>query len=175
MLTGFVQTAVHLYILRSLLGLAEAGYVPGIFLYLTYCFRQRQLAQNLALFLTAVPAANIIGAPLSGVILDRVHWFGLGSWRWLLLLEGIPAILGGTLSYFYLPGRPAEAKFLTNQGKNWISAELASEELQKGTANKITVIQALTHKRVWHLTASLLRRWPISDVFIQSLDWRYCP
>jgi MFS transporter, ACS family, tartrate transporter len=153
MLTGFLQTAVHLYALRFLLGLAEAGYVPGIFLYLTYWFRQRQLAQNLALFLTAVPAANIIGAPLSGVILDRVHWFGLGSWRWLLILEGIPAILGGALTYFYLPGRPAEAKFLTNEGKKWISAELASEELQKGTANKMTVIQALTHKRVWHLTA----------------------
>jgi MFS transporter, ACS family, tartrate transporter len=153
MLTGFVQTAVHLYILRFLLGLAEAGYVPGIFLYLTYWFRQRQLAQNLALFLTAVPAANIIGAPLSGVILDRVHWFGLGSWRWLLVVEGIPAIVGGALTYFYLPGRPAEAKFLTNQEKNWISAELASDEIQKGTANKMTVIQALTHRRVWHLTA----------------------
>jgi MFS transporter, ACS family, tartrate transporter len=153
MLTGFVQTAVHLYVLRFLLGLAEAGYFPGIVLYLTYWFRQRQLAQTLALFLTAIPVANIIGAPLSGVILDRVHWFGLGSWRWLLILEGIPAILGGALTYFYLPGRPAEAKFLTNPEKDWISDELASEELQKGTANKMTVIQALTHKRVWHLTA----------------------
>jgi len=72
---------------------------------------------------------------------------------WLLILEGVPAILAGALTYFYLPARPAEAKFLTNQEKNWISAELASEELQKGTANKMTAIQALTHKRVWHLTA----------------------
>ena len=153
MLTGLVKTAAQLYILRFLLGVAEAGYFPGIVLYLTYWFRQRQLAEPLALFLTAIPVANIIGAPLSGVILDQIHWLGLGSWRWLLILEGIPAILGGALTYFYLPGRPSEAKFLINREKAWIAAELASEELQKGKATEITVIQALTHKRVWHLTA----------------------
>jgi MFS transporter, ACS family, tartrate transporter len=156
MLAGFVQTAFHLYVVRFLLGLAEAGYFPGILLYLTYWFRQRQLAQNFAIFLTAVPVANIIGAPLSGVILDHVHWFGLGSWRWLLILEGIPAILGGVLTYFFLPGRPAEAKFLTTEEKNWITAELAREEQQKVATRPITVVQTLTHMRVWHLTAIYL-------------------
>jgi ACS family tartrate transporter-like MFS transporter len=128
MLAGFVQSVVHLYIVRFMLGLAEAGYYPGILLYLTYWFRQRQLGHTIALFVTSVPIANIIGAPLSGVILDHVHWFGISSWRWLLILEGIPAIIGGALTYFLLPGRPAEAAFLTTEEKDWIANELAHEE-----------------------------------------------
>ena len=151
-LTGLAQTAFHLYVARFLLGVAEAGYFPGILLYLTYWFRQRQLAQTVALFLTANPVANIVGAPVSGMILDHVHWFGISSWRWLLVLEGIPAILGGVLTYFLLPGRPAEAKFLAPREKDWITAELAQEEGQKLASHKLTVEQALVHGRVWHLT-----------------------
>src|SRR5712692_1754725 len=152
-LTGFAQTVPQFYVLRFLLGVAEAGYFPGIVLYLTYWFRQRQLAQAIALFLTANPVAIIVGAPLSGVILDHVHWFGVSSWRWLLVLEGIPAVLGGILTYFLLPGRPAEARFLTAEEKDWITAELAREEQQKLATRRITASQALTHGRVWHLTA----------------------
>lgn len=152
-LTGFVQNVFHLYILRFLLGLAEAGYFPGILLYMTYWFRQRQLAHNFALFLAAIPVANIVGAPLSGLILDHVHWLGISSWRWLLILEGIPAIVGGVLTYFFLPGRPAEASFLTPEEKNSITTQLAGEEHQKLAKRKITVLQTLANKRVWHLTA----------------------
>ena len=153
-LTSLAQTAFHLYVARFLLGVAEAGYFPGIMLYLTYWFRQRQLAQTVALFCTANPVANIIGAPASGMILDHVHWFGVSSWRWLLILEGIPAILGGVLTYFLLPRKPAEAKFLTHEEKNWIAAELAQEEQQKLASHQITALQALVHGRVWHLTAA---------------------
>jgi MFS transporter, ACS family, tartrate transporter len=152
-LTGLVQTVFHLYVLRFFLGVAEAGYFPGIVLYLTYWFRQRQVAQTVALFLTANPVANILGAPMSGMILDHVHWFGVASWRWLLILEGIPAILGGVLTYFLLPGRPAEAKFLTPEERDWITAELAREERQKLASCRITAAQALVHGRVWYLTA----------------------
>jgi len=73
----------------------------------------------IALFLTANPVANIIGAPFSGVILDHAHWLGLSSWRWLLILEGVPAVVGGVLTYFLLPNRPAEA-FLTPEERGWI-------------------------------------------------------
>jgi sugar phosphate permease len=153
LLSGFVRTAHELYAVRFLLGLAEAGYFPGILLYLTYWFRQRQLAQTVALFCTANPVGNIIGAPFSGMILDHVHWFGLSSWRWLLILEGVPAIVGGALTYFLLPSRPAEAKFLTPEEKDWIAAELSREEQGKLATGRITAGRALTHGRVWYLTA----------------------
>jgi MFS transporter, ACS family, tartrate transporter len=153
MLTGLARTAIHLYIVRFLLGVAEAGFVPGIYLYLTYWFPQRQLAHAIALFNIGNPVASIVGAPLSGVILDHVHWFGLSSWRWLLILEGIPAILGGIVTYFLLPGRPAVAKFLTPEERSWITAELEREEQQKLATRPMTAGQALAHGRVWHLTA----------------------
>src|SRR6202166_1056387 len=123
MLTGAVHSVPQLYVVRFLLGVAEAGYFPGIVLYLTYWFRQREQAQVIALFLTGLPVASIFGAPVSGLILDHVHWLGVSSWRWLLVLEGIPAIVGGVLTYFLLPSRPQEAKFLTADEKERIRAE----------------------------------------------------
>jgi MFS transporter, ACS family, tartrate transporter len=86
------QKASHLYVLRFFLGVAEAGFFPGILLYLTYWFRQRQLAHAIALFMTGNPVSSVIGAPLSGVILDHIHRSGLSSWKWLLILEGVPAM-----------------------------------------------------------------------------------
>src|SRR6266581_3432348 len=105
-MTGFVQNVSQLYVARFLLGLAEAGYFPGIVLYLTYWFRQREQAQAIALFLAGLPVTSILGAPVSGFILDHVHWLGVSSWRWLLILEGIPAVVCGVLTYFLLPSRP---------------------------------------------------------------------
>jgi ACS family tartrate transporter-like MFS transporter len=153
-LTGFVQTVFHLYVLRFLLGVAEAGFFPGILLYLTYWFRRKQLAHAAALFIAAAPVASIFGAPLSGVMLDHIHWLGLSSWRWLLILEGIPAVAGGILVYYLLPERPTEARFLTADEKGLIMEELSQEQRQKLNATRITAAQALRHGRVWHLTAA---------------------
>jgi len=141
----------QLYAVRFLLGLAEAGYFPGIALYLTYWFRQRDQAQAIALFLAGIPATSILGAPVSGFILDHAHWLSISGWRWLLILEGIPAVVCGVLTYFLLPNRPAEAKFLNQGEKNWITAELAREEREKLASHKISALQALTNKRIWHL------------------------
>lgn len=152
-ITGFAKTVMHLYVLRFLLGVAEAGYFPGICLYLTYWFPQRQLAQAIALFYVGSPVANIVVAPLSGVILDHAHWLGLSSWKWLLILEGVPAIAGGIVTYFLLPSRPTEAKFLTAEERSCLAAELAREEQEKVAQRRITAGQALAHTRVWHLTA----------------------
>src|SRR5260221_1668074 len=101
-LTGFVHSVHQLYVVRFLLGMAEAGYFPGIVLYLTYWFRQREQAQTVALFLTGLPVASILGSPISGLILDHVHWLNISSWRWLLILEVIPAVFLGCLTSFLL-------------------------------------------------------------------------
>jgi ACS family tartrate transporter-like MFS transporter len=150
-LTGLVRSLPELYAARFLLGLAEAGFFPGIVLYLTYWFRQREQAQAIALFMTAMPVTSILGAPLSGLILDHVHWLGLGSWRWLLILEGAPAIAGGLLSYFLLPNRPAEATFLSSEEKAWIREELEREAARKQARHAISATQALRDGRVWLL------------------------
>jgi MFS family permease len=140
-------------VVRFLLGLAEAGYFPGIVLYLTYWFRRREQAQAVALFLTGLPVTSIIGAPISGLVLDHVYWLGVSSWRWLLILEGLPAILCGLLTYFLLPSRPAEAELLTPEEKEWIQAELLREEHQKLEQHHCSVFQTMANGRVWHLAA----------------------
>jgi len=150
-LTGFVHTVHQLYIVRFLLGLAEAGYFPGMALYLTYWFPQREQARALALLIAANPVTNILGAPVSGLILDHVHWLGVSSWRWLLILEGIPAIVFGFLTYFLLPNRPGEAKFLATDEEEWIRAKLRREEQQKLEHRRYSALQALASGRVWHL------------------------
>ena len=179
-LTGFVHTVHQLYIMRFLLGLAEAGYFPGIVLYLTYWFRQREQAQAIALFLTCAPVASILGAPVSTLILDHVHWLGLSSWRWLLILEGAPAIILGFLTYFLLPSRPGEAEFLTADEKASIQAELEREEQQKLQQRPYSVLQVLANGRVWYLIliyfglmigTSTLTSW--APQFVKSLSSRY--
>jgi len=150
-LTGLVHSVHQLYAVRFLLGLAEAGYFPGIALYLTYWFRQRDQAQAIALFLAGIPVTSILGAPVSGFILDHVHWLNMGSWRWLLILEGIPAVIAGVLTYFLLPSRPREAKFLTKEEKDWVETELEREHSEKLASHKISAVQALMNRRIWHL------------------------
>ena len=151
-LTGFAQSISHLYILRFVLGVAEAGFFPGIILYFTYWFPQREQARAVALFMAANPIGNLIGAPFSGFILDHAHWMGISSWRWLLVLEGIPAIAGGVLTYLLLPNGPQEAKFLDAEEKAWLSDELERERRQQ-PCEPMTAAQALQHGRVWHLAA----------------------
>ncbi len=153
MLTGFVQNAPQLYVARFLLGVAEAGFFPGILYYLSYWFRQRQQAQAIGLFLAALPAASIVGGPLSGWILDHVHAFGLSGWRWLLILEALPAIACGFLTYHLLPDRPADASFLSAEEKIEIQDMLAAEAAAKPGAGQITVLKSLTHPRVLHFAA----------------------
>jgi ACS family tartrate transporter-like MFS transporter len=150
-LTGLVQSVHQLYVARILLGATEAGYFPGIVLYLTYWFPQRHQARTLGLFLTGNPVSSIVGAPVCGFILVHAHWLGFGSWRWLLILEGIPAIALGFLTYFVLPCRPSEAKFLTPEERNWLQAELEREERLKLKQRQHSAIEGLTSPKVWRL------------------------
>jgi ACS family tartrate transporter-like MFS transporter len=150
-LTGLVQNVQQLYVARFFLGWAEAGYFPGIILYLTYWFRRPEQAYALALLLIGIPITSILGGPLSGLILDHIHWMGLGSWRWLFILEGIPALIGGVFTYCWLPGRPAEARFLADDEKDWLIQELKREEEEKRRALSVSAAGALVHARVWYL------------------------
>jgi ACS family tartrate transporter-like MFS transporter len=119
-----------LYAARFLLGITEAGFFPGILLYLTYWFRQREQALMIALIMAAIPISCIIGAPVSGFILDHVPWFTVASWRWLLILEGLPAIAYGMVTYGVPPNRKTDASFPTVQEKDRITAALAREKYQ---------------------------------------------
>jgi ACS family tartrate transporter-like MFS transporter len=151
MMTGFVRSTSQLYVARFLLGVAEAGFFPGIILYLTYWFRQRDRAEAMAMFIAAAPVSGVLGAPISVYILDHVHWLSISSWRWLLILEGLPAILCGVVTYFILPSGPADARFLSKQEKDWILSELAREEQEKGAARSASALSVFAYPRVWHL------------------------
>src|SRR6202008_3677370 len=95
--TAFVRTAPQFYWVRFLLGTAEAGFFPGIIVYFSHWFRYEDRAKAVALFMAAIPIANIVGSPLSGLLLG-VNWFGMAGWRWMFIIEGIPAIIFGVVT-----------------------------------------------------------------------------
>ncbi|MFM0001324.1 MULTISPECIES: MFS transporter [Paraburkholderia] len=145
----FVKTPTAFYVLRFLLGVAEAGFFPGIILYLTYWFPSSRRAKITAMFMTGIPIAGVIGGPLSGWILNTFNGTGgMVGWRWLFLLEALPSIIGGIAVLFYLDDKISAAK--------WLSAEEKSQ-LEKGLANESGHIEvhsasgAFTNRRVWVL------------------------
>lgn len=128
-LTAFVQNATMLYALRFLLGIAEAGFTPGILLYLTYWFAQRDRAQAFAFFLVGIPLSSTIGSPLASWLVQGGHdlLFGLDGWRFMILITGLPAILLGIACLFLLPDRPADARWLTTEERAVLEADLAED------------------------------------------------
>ncbi|WGS52444.1 MFS transporter [Paraburkholderia sp. D15] len=130
----FVKSAGMLYLLRFLLGAAEAGFFPGIILYLTYWFPDRQRGRITSLFIMAVPLAGIIGGPLSGWIMVHFHdLLGLRGWQWLFLIEGVPAIALGVMALLYLDDRPASAKWLSHEEKRFVAMALDADRKTRGT------------------------------------------
>lgn len=124
LLIAFVQTPLQLGILRFLLGAAEAGLTPGIMVYLSIWFRKNRISQALAVFFIAIPLAMVIASPVSTFILSHAAWLGLAGWRWLFVLEGIPAILIGCSILLYLQDLPNDAKWLTVPERSWLSSRL---------------------------------------------------
>ena len=153
-LTGFVRTPHELYGARFLLGAAEAGFFPGVIVYLSHWFIYRDRAKAVALFMSAIPIGFIIGGPVAGAILG-VHWLGVSGWRWLFLFEGMPAILLGIATLFYLPNRPNEARWLRVEEIDWITVRLAEERESKAHAEHLTLWQTLRHPAVVILTVGL--------------------
>lgn len=149
---AFVQTEMHFYALRFLLGVAEAGFAPGALLYLTYWFpAARRSRANSAMFL-AIPLAGVIGAPLSGLIMENMggvaQWEG---WRWMFVLEALPALIAGLLTWRFLPDRPADVPWLSPQEKQLVQDDLDEDA---GTRTEhMSVRQFLSDKRLWLLTA----------------------
>jgi ACS family tartrate transporter-like MFS transporter len=148
-----VRTPLQFYGLRFLLGIAEAGFFPGIIVYLTHWFPARDRAKALGMFTAAVPLSNMLGAPISGLILG-VHWGGLAGWRWLFLLEGAPAILLGFVTLFYLTDRPRDARWLPADEKAWLVTTLEAEAQARRTVGPHRMRAALGDRRVWLLASA---------------------
>ncbi|MGU3422879.1 MFS transporter [Methylobacterium sp. D54C] len=150
--TAFVTGPIQFGIARFLLGLGEAGFVPGVFLYLSFWFPSAVRARATALFLLGIPVANIIGSPISGALV-QVEGFGLAGWQWLLILEALPAVILGIVCLFVLTDRPEKAQWLTPAERDVLVAKLAEEKAAVEKKHPMTLAQALRNWRVLTLAA----------------------
>jgi MFS family permease len=147
----FINDATSFYVLRFLLGAAEAGFFPGIILFLTWWFPERERTRTVALFLTAVSAAYVAGGPLSGGLLELDGFAGLDGWQWLFLAEGIPAIVLGFVTLRYLDERPADADWLEPEERAFLTAEVERERELREALGAQRLRDALASGRVWLL------------------------
>ena len=147
-LTALVHTPIQLYLARFLLGAAEAGFFPGVIVYLSYWFIREDRAKATSNFMSAIPLSSMLGSPLAGWILGRM-WLGVDGWRWLFVFEGMPAIILGTAAYFFLTDRPTDAPWLGMPGRDWLLRTLEAETPAR-TA-KSTFIDAMQSPLIRHL------------------------
>ena len=148
--TGFIETKAEFYGMRFLLGMAEAAFFPGMITYLGHWYRQRDRAKAVALFMAAIPVSRVIAAPISAALI-KVNWLGLSGWRWLLILEGAPALLLGLASFVYLTDRPRQARWLPEEQRHWLTGELEREATRAPEAKRMSVLVALCHRDLWFL------------------------
>ena len=150
---GFVHTAHQFYAARFLLGMAEAGFFPGVIVYLTHWFCAQDRARALAALALAAPASLVAGAPLSAVML-RLHAFGMPGWRWMFILQGLPAIVFGVVTLYYMTDRPHQAGWLRPAEREWLTAALGRERDAKPPALRARWTQGLRDRNVLRLTAA---------------------
>lgn len=151
MATAFVVGPRSFSAARFLLGIAEAGFTPGIFLYFTHWFPGKWRSKVTAAFMVGIPVANMIGAPISGALLELGGLHGLRSWQWLLLIEGLPAVILGIACLFVLADRPEKAKWLTEEERAVLERRLALERREIGAKNGSNLRDAMTNWRVFVL------------------------
>jgi MFS transporter, ACS family, tartrate transporter len=144
-LTALVHTPMQLYLARFLLGAAEAGFFPGVIVYLSHWFIQEDRAKATSNFMAAIPVSLVIGSPVAGWILGH-NWFAIVGWRWLFFLEGLPAILLGIVAFFFLTDWPRQARWLTTEQQQWISHKLEPEK--PVSRQSISIGQALLSRTV---------------------------
>ena len=150
-LMAFIHTSRGFYLVRFFVGAAEAGFFPAVVVYLTHWFRYEDRAKVIAFFYAAYPISFMIGSPLAGLLLG-ISWLGLRGWRWLFILEGIPAILLGIITIFYLTDWPRQAKWLPADEREWITEELLKEKQAKQRVHSFRVWEALHHRDVVLMT-----------------------
>jgi MFS family permease len=150
-LMAFIRTAGQFYFVRFVVGAAEAGFFPIVIVYLSHWFRNEDRAKAVARFFAANPLSFVIGSPVAGYLLG-ISWLGLRGWRWLFILEGIPAIVFGVITAFYLTDWPREASWLRSDERDWITEQLSREKQAKQQVRSYTVWQALSHRDVLLLT-----------------------
>ncbi|MGF6768032.1 ACS family tartrate transporter-like MFS transporter [Paraburkholderia sp. GAS199] len=151
---AFVHTQTSFYVLRFLLGVAEAGFIPGVVAYLAYWFPVRYRSRANAGVIMATAIASAIGSPVSGLLmhsLDGIH--GLAGWRWMLLLEAAPAVVLGFFTFFWLTDRPENAKWLPDDQRHWLVAELADEASKLTRTANLPFVKIAMMPRVWSLSA----------------------
>src|ERR1700720_106883 len=149
----FTRGPISFFILRFSLGLAEAGFFPGMILYFTYWFPPLHRARIVAGFMAAIPISIGLGAPVSTGFLELDGVLGLAGWKWLFLGEAAPAVIFGVLCFFYLTDRPAHATWLSPQSKAWLLGEMEREQQTVATGRRFSVLQSLLSWRVLALGA----------------------
>ncbi|CAI1145185.1 Inner membrane transport protein RhmT [Serratia liquefaciens] len=149
---SLVQTPLQLYTMRFLLGVAEAGFTPGIIYYLSCWYPRSDRARAMSMFYIGAALASLIGLPISGAILQMNDVLNIAGWRWLFLLEGAPAILLGIVVYFYLDNKPEDAKWLGPQQRAWLAGVLTQEAKQTPTQQEHHWQAAFKNRKVWLLS-----------------------
>jgi D-galactonate transporter len=147
----YVNGPMSFYSVRFLLGVAEAGFLPGILYYLGNWFPANERAHAVSWFMLAIPLSSVVGGPLAGFILQLDGWHGLMGWQWLFLLEGAPAVVLGVVVWLYLTDTPAQAKWLTPEQRLWLAERVASEQRAANARHGIGLRKALLHPTVWLL------------------------
>jgi ACS family tartrate transporter-like MFS transporter len=155
MATALVRTEFHFYLARFLLGLAEAGFFPGVIVYLTHWFPRRDRARALAGLVFGVPASMALGARVSGWLLEQ-HWYDLAGWQWVFLAEGAPAVLLGLAVPFLLPDRPRDARWLTANEREWLEQTLVAERREIVGSSEMSLRHALRQRNVWLLAFGIM-------------------
>jgi len=149
---AFISGETGFYVVRVLLGIAEAGFFPGIIFYLTLWFPAVYRARIVGYFMAAIPLSTVIGAPVSGLLLALDGFLGLKGWQWLFVLEAAPALVLSVVVFFYLTDRPADATWLQPDERAWLVARLEDERLQRETVRRYSVREALLNPKVLALS-----------------------
>ena len=161
--TAFVVGLGSLSVMRLLLGAAEAGFFPGVILYLTYWFPREYRARIVGLFTVAIPVSSFLGSPISAALLGVDGWLGLRGWQWMFIMEGAPAILLGLICLFVLSDKPSGARWLDAEQKAWLDSRLQSENREKKRVGQISVWSVLWNKYVLVLSITLAGSTAVSS------------